>query len=240
MSKVSLFRRVYIWYRERYFWHLKKKSVQEIFTDIYKNNTWGGAPGTFYSGDGTHSSNAKIYIDNIADFIKKHHIRSVLDIGCGDFRIMSKILEKVEVDYTGADLVEDMLAHHREKYGNEKTRFVVLNAIKDELPQAELVTIRQVLQHLSNAQIQEILNKLSAFKYVIITEHMLTSDNVVPNLDKIPGPHIRTRVLSSVFIDKPPFNVKNPKVLFEYAEDEKVKSVLHPAVIRTYLIANAV
>ena len=144
------------------------------------------------------------------------------------------------MDYTGADLVEDMLAHHREKYGNEKTRFVVLNAIKDELPQAELVTIRQVLQHLSNAQIQEILNKLSAFKYVIITEHMLTSDNVVPNLDKIPGPHIRTRVLSSVFIDKPPFNVKNPKVLFEYAEDEKVKSVLHPAVIRTYLIANAV
>ena len=89
MSKVSLFRRVYIWYRERYFWHLKKKSVQEIFTDIYKNNTWGGAPGTFYSGDGTHSSNAKIYIDNISDFIKKHHIRSVLDIGCGDFRIMS-------------------------------------------------------------------------------------------------------------------------------------------------------
>lgn len=148
MFKIPFLRKLYLWYRERYFWRLKKKGVEQIFSDIYKNNEWG----------------------------------------------------------------------------------------TDELPDADLVTIRQVLQHLSNEQISKILSKLSKFKYVIITEHILLGDFTIPNLDKIPGPHIRTKVFSSVIIDAPPFKVKNATVLSEHRFDEKVKSKLYPAVIRTYLI----
>jgi SAM-dependent methyltransferase len=238
LFKIPFLRKLYAWYRERYFWHLKKKEVEQIFSEVYRHNQWGGPAGTFYSGEGTHSPGTLTYINNIASFIKEHDIKTILDIGCGDFSVMSKILEKADVHYTGADVVPELIQHHRQHYANDKTKFIQLNAITDELPDAGLVTIRQVLQHLSNEQIMQILRKLAKFKYVIISEHILLGDFVIPNLDKIPGPHIRTRVFSSVIIDAPPFNVKNAKVLFEYRFDEKIKSKLYPAVIRTYLITN--
>lgn len=238
MKKHSVLSRLYYTYRERYFWKLKAQPVEKIFTDIYKNNTWGGKQGEFYSGDGTHSPNVPLYVNVVEELIRKNNVKSVLDIGCGDFRVMSQVVDKVDVVYTGADVVEDLIKQHQEQFGNPKTKFIKLNAIDDELPDAEMITIRQVLQHLSNDQILKILPKLSKFKYVVISEHVLIGDDVVPNYDKIPGPHIRSRSLSGVYIDLPPFNVQNAKVILEVREDEPIKGKLHPAVIRTYLIEN--
>lgn len=218
MLKSLLLKKLYLWYSERSFWKLKNKTVTEIFTDIYNNTAE------------TYNPDTDIYIEQLVSFIKENNVQSVLDIGCGDFKIMARVVRKVDVNYTGIDVVEDMIKRHQQLYGAMKTDFLFLDAIDDELPDAELVIIRQVLQHLSNAQIQKILSKLSRFKYVIITEEMLTADTTEPNIDKIPGPHIRTSMLSSVFIDLPPFNVKNTKVLFEYFEE--------PTVIRTYLVTN--
>lgn len=198
----------------------------------------GGGKGTFFSGTGTANPNTSIYLDNLIAFIKEHKVQKILDIGCGDFSIMKQLTERVNVDYIGGDVVEDLIQHHQEKFQNTSTHFIKLNAIEDDLPDAELVTIRQVLQHLNNNQIQTILDKVAKFKYVLITEHVPITDNAEYNLDKIAGPHIRMRVNSGVFIDKPPFNIKNSTILFEYREDDKVKNKLVPAVIRTYLIKN--
>jgi SAM-dependent methyltransferase len=238
MKKHSFLRKIYYWYRERYFWGLKNKPVEQIFSEIYESNSWGGKPGEFYSGDGTYSPNVPQYINKVEEIIKTHNIKSILDIGCGDFRVMSQIVDKVDVMYTGGDVVKGLVDRNQQQFGNAKTRFLQLNAIDDELPQADLVTIRQVLQHLSNEQILKIIPKLSKFKYVLITEHVLIGDDVVPNYDKIAGPHIRSRSLSGVFIDLPPFNMTNAKVVLEVREDEPIKGKLHPAVLRTYLIEN--
>jgi SAM-dependent methyltransferase len=218
--------------------HPPVKDIKELFTDIYKMNAWGGEPGTFYSGKGTHHPKTIIYMKNIIRLIKSNNIRSVLDIGCGDFTMMSKVLKLVDVYYTGVDLVEEMIRHHQEAYRNASTRFMVLDAVVEELPEADMVTVRQVLQHLSNIQIQQILNKLRRFRYVLITEHMLSGDAVVPNLDQLPGQHNRSRLNSGVFIDKPPFNIMDSRILFEYRADEKVDNKIYPAVMRTYLIEN--
>jgi SAM-dependent methyltransferase len=238
MIKKLIPKKIYLWWKERYFRHLKDKKPEQIFSEVYKENTWGGEKGSFYSGAGTANPNTKIYLTNLIAFIKEHNIKTLLDIGCGDFSIMKQLTEQVTIDYTGGDVVEEMIEHHQSKFQNDTTHFIYLNAINDELPDADLVTIRQVLQHLNNDQIQKILNKLSRFKYVLITEHVPVTKDVEYNLNKIAGPHIRMRVNSGVFIDKPPFNIKNARVLFEYREDDKVKKKMVPAVIRTYLITN--
>ncbi len=238
MFKKLVPKKIYLWWKERNFRHLQNKQPEQIFADVYKENTWGGEKGTFYSGVGTSNPNTRIYLDNLIAFVKEHKIQKILDIGCGDFSIMKQLTEAVVVDYTGADVVEDLVNHHQLKFQNERTRFIQLNAINDSLPPADLVTIRQVLQHLSNDQIKKILGKLSAFRYVLITEHVPVTDDAEYNLDKIAGPHIRMRVNSGVFIDKPPFNITNTSVLFEYREDDKVKNKMVPAVIRTWLIEN--
>jgi SAM-dependent methyltransferase len=218
---------------------LKNQELEEIFTEIYDKNAWGGEPGKFYSGTGTHNSNTAIYVENVVRFIKERNIKSVLDIGCGDFTVMQQVTASAaDVHYLGVDLVSSLIENHRQKFQNDHVHFSVLNAVKDPLPQADLITVRQVLQHLSNAHIQVILQKLAQYKYVLITEHVPIGPDITPNLDKIAGSHIRIRVNSGVFIDKPPFSLPNVKVLFEYRHDDPVKGKLVPAVIRTYLVEN--
>ena len=229
-----------LWWRQRDFHQLQKKKVEDIFSEIYSKNTWGGKPGEFYSGSGTHNPDVQRYIDTVRAFIKEKNIRSVLEIGCGDFHISSQIIEGLNVTYTGTDVVEEMMKHHQGKFGRAGISFRYLNAIDDQLPPSDMVIIRQVLQHLGNAQISNILDKIQSFRYALITEHLPASEKPDYNVDKIPGPHIRMKFNSGVFIDKPPFNVRNTSVLLEYQHDDVIQKRIVPAVMRTYLVESRV
>lgn len=225
------------WWKERSFHSLKNKPVKDIFTDIYQHNVWGGEKGQFYSGDGTASAGSSAYIEKVRAFIRENQIQSITEIGCGDFSVTGKILENSVVRYTGVDIVEPLIAHHQQAYGTSRITFEQCNAIEDELPHADLVIIRQVLQHLSNDHISSILRKLTPFRFALITEHVpLTPEE--PNLDKITGPHIRMKLRSGVFIDQPPFSLRDTSVWYEYRHDDPVKGQLVPAVIRTWLVRN--
>lgn len=225
--------------REIRFKKYLKMSTEEIFSDIYKENIWGGKKGEFYSGDGTSDPNTDQYIRYVDEFIKERRIKSILEIGCGDFRIMKQVLEKNQMtEYLGIDVVEELIVYNQKKFTSRNINFLKKNAIKDELPNADLVIIRQVLQHLNNQEIDQILKKLIKFKYVLITEHVSISANTIPNIDKVTGPHVRTRYNSGVFIDLPPFSLPHTQVVCEFRFDEHVKKSIVPAVIRTYLIIN--
>ena len=80
----------------------------------------------------------------------------------------------------------------------------------DSLPTADIVLIRQVLQHLSNKEVQSIISKLSAYKYVILTEH-LPNGSFEPNKDIISGQGIRLKKQSGLNLLIPPFNLKIKK-----------------------------
>jgi SAM-dependent methyltransferase len=235
---MGLLKSLYLWWKDRHFRKLKSKPLEEIFTEIYEKNVWGGKPGTFYSGTGTENPSTQIYIAQLVRLINEKQIRSVLDIGCGDFTIMRQVIAQTGINYHGVDLVAPLVKDLQCKFETGNIRFSVLNAVRDPLPEADLVTIRQVLQHLNNEQIQSVLGKVCKFKYALMTEHVPVGKSVDPNLDKIAGPHIRMRVNSGVFIDQPPFSIKNVKVLFEYREDDPVKGKMVPAVIRSYFIDN--
>jgi hypothetical protein len=87
--------------------------------------------------------------------------------------------------------------------------FRSLDFIVDELPAGDIVFIRQVLQHLSNEQINRALQKLSThFKYLVLTEHLPGIPEFAPNLDKPAGPGIRTGLPSGIVLTKAPFNLK--------------------------------
>lgn len=236
---MGLIKSLYLWWKDRHFRRLRSKPLEEVFTEIYSKNIWGGKPGTFYSGSGTENPNTKIYISELKRLISEKGIQEILDIGCGDFTIMHQVIQQTNISYQGVDVVAPLITDLQGKYATERVKFTVLNAVSDPLPKADLVTIRQVLQHLNNDQIQSVLNKVSKFKYALITEHVPIGKSVEPNIDKIAGPHIRMRVNSGVFIDQPPFSMKNVKVLFEYREDDPVKGKLVPAVIRSYFIDNS-
>jgi len=147
------------------------------------------------------------YVAAVKNFLKSfEHPLTVCDLGCGDFNVGSKLVEFTE-KYIAIDIVPDLIAHNRGKYKAENLAFHCLNIVTDDLPIATCAILRQVLQHLSNEEVQEILSKLKHFNYLILTEHIPVGD-FVPNKDIISGQGIRLKQQSGLIITKSPFNFK--------------------------------
>lgn len=178
----------------------------QIFTEIYSHSRWtDDANDKFNSGLGS-SLGAFVdpYIQAIDKFVTGLDYKpSVFDLGCGNFNVGSR-LRPLFGTYHAGDVVEYLIERNKQYFNNLDVYFAVVDAEHDDLPDADIIMIRQVLQHLSNSTIQTILNKLKKYKYVIITEHDAT-ESITYNLDKITGPDIR-HPISAVDITCPPFN----------------------------------
>ncbi|WP_344712318.1 class I SAM-dependent methyltransferase [Winogradskyella damuponensis] len=175
---------------------------------VYDLHLWGGKDFDFYSGDGSH--NIKIvepYLHSVSTFLKSHNNSlSVCDLGCGDFNTGKQLINYTK-KYIGIDIVENLIERNKTLFKAENLEFHCLNIVEDELPKTDCVILRQVLQHLSNTEIQKIIKKLSHYKYLILTEH-LPVGNFTPNIDIISGQGIRIKKNSGVNLLEAPFNLK--------------------------------
>lgn len=192
--------------------------TKDVMDQIYELNLWGGKEFDFYSGAGSH--NPKIinpYIESVMAFFKTFKEPLVVcDLGCGDFNIGKQLLQCTK-KYIAIDIVESLINRNRTLYKQNHLEFHCLDIAKDELPPGDCIILRQVLQHLSNTEIQNVLNKISVCKYIMLTEH-LPLDNFTPNKDMISGQGIRLKQTSGVNILEAPFNfkIKDAKIINEY------------------------
>lgn len=200
---------------------------QQVFSEIYSGSIWGkDSKSEFYSGTGSDEPYARPYTDVITKFIKENKVSSIVDLGCGDFRIGSKITEENPVKYTGVDVVSDLIEYNNSHFASERINFRQVNIVKEKLPFGQMCLIRQVLQHLSNSDIQRILQKCKQYEYVIITEHHPLGDNNQPNVDKAPDGGIRLEWNSGVFLDHPPFDKRVEELLTVYPEVENNSKIV--------------
>ena len=188
-------------------------------TQIYEQHLWGGSEFDFYSGDGSHQPEIVVpYVNAVSSFLSEFDPPiTVCDLGCGDFNIGKQLLSFVQ-KYNAVDIVENLIKHNTHKFKASHLTFHCLDIAKDELPKADVVIIRQVLQHLSNKEVQQVLQKLRNYKYVILTEHIPIGD-FEPNKDIISGQGIRIKKQSGLNVLLPPFNfkVKEEKQLLSVA-----------------------
>jgi SAM-dependent methyltransferase len=185
-----------------------RRTPEQVFSRIYREGLWGKSGEQFCSGSGSSEEHAIAYVNVLERYIARHSIRSVVDLGCGDF-VVGRRIAALGVDYTGADVVPDLVRHNNERYGGPHVRFVHLDIVADELPRADLCLIRQVLQHLSNRQIARVLPRLRAYEHVVVTEHFPgPGASTIPNKDKPHGHDTRIEDDSAVFLDRPPFDLK--------------------------------
>ncbi|WP_350290013.1 class I SAM-dependent methyltransferase [uncultured Croceitalea sp.] len=184
-----------------------KMPVKKVMSEIYAKKKWGGAKYDFYSGFGSHSKKVvKPYVKTISNFLESH-LNSLLicDLGCGDFNVGSQLVP-FSKSYIGVDVVEELVERNKKLFINDKLSFKCLNIVEEELPKADCILVRQVLQHLSNNDIKKVVEKFKVYKYVIVTEH-LPKRAFKPNLDKITGANIRLSRNSGVVLHEPPFNM---------------------------------
>ncbi|TQI69996.1 methyltransferase family protein [Gramella sp. Hel_I_59] len=205
--------------------------TKEAMEQVYAMNLWGKGESAFYSGNGSHNEVlVQPYIEVVRNFLKAHHNKlSVCDLGCGDFNIGMQLLEYAK-HYIAVDIVPALINYNKTHFKFDQLEFRCLNIAADELPKGDVVILRQVLQHLSNPEVQSVLNKIKAFKYLILTEHQPASD-FIPNKDIISGQGIRLKKNSGLEITKLPFN-------FKFKTREELLSIPDPdgkGVIKTIL-----
>lgn len=216
----------------------KHLSLEQTFTKIYREKLWSSQKNQeFSSGGGTYDKMSIKYIDLVSRYIKNNRIKSIVDIGCGDFFVMRSIIENTKINYIGCDIVEELINFNNKMFARENIKFIKLDAVSEPLPDAEMCCVRQVLQHLDNKQISMIIDKLKKYKVVLITEHIPSLNKVHPNIDKTAGPDIRLYYNSGVYIDKYPFNL-DTQIVLEYKSDFKIQNRIIPAILRTSLLKN--
>lgn len=203
-------RGAYVLSRERK--RFGKLSPKEIFSTIYNERLWGSSTDSkheFFSGSGSLDEEiVNPYLIAVGDFFRSlDFIPNVVDLGCGNFSVGSKIRPLCR-NYIACDVVDRVVNWNREKYQDMKVEFKVLNIVDDELPQGDVVFLRQVLQHLSNHQIQCILLKIATkYKYLILTEHIPNSTMFISNIDKSTGQNIRLGIDSGIIVTDAPFSL---------------------------------
>jgi SAM-dependent methyltransferase len=182
--------------------------TKAVMEQVYELKLWGGEKIEFYSGSGSHQLNiVKPYITAVTSFLRSFKIPiSVCDLGCGDFNV-GKELVKYTKKYVAIDIAAPLIAFNKEKFKEPNLEFHCLDIAVADFPIRDCAIIRQVLQHLSNAEVQAIVNKLANFKYLILTEHLPKGD-FIPNKDIISGQGIRLKKKSGINLLAPPFHLK--------------------------------
>jgi SAM-dependent methyltransferase len=194
--------------RQRY---LSQLGIQDAFDEIYKKKMW--KQGDSLSGVGSEGTLARDYIQFVLDYAQKHNIQTVVDAGCGDFSVGSQLAPRFE-RYSAFDISPHVIEINKKRFAdlmsNHHVTFAVADMTTTALPACDLVLIRQVLQHLTNTQIEQILINLESSKWrrVLISEEVYDPENnQQPNID-LPSHGVANRVAleSGVFIDREPFN----------------------------------
>lgn len=163
---------------------LNQRLLSNTFNRIYAEGTWGkNVAGKGTSGTGSTLEITREYRAYLENFITTHNVRSIVDAGSGDWGFSSAV-DWGSASYLGVDIASDVVATVRSKYEKGNVRFQV-GDITDDLPAADLLISKDVLQHLSNALVHKFVsNNLTKGKYKWA---ILTNDRGTGNRDVASG-----------------------------------------------------
>jgi len=193
----------------------------DVFTNIYKTCAWGNNCDPAYegsSGDGSDVRfNINTYVPFLRNFIVDNNIKTVVDLGCGDFRCGPYIYDDLsELTYYGYDAYEKVIENNRSLHPNKKYTFTHLDFCnkKDLIESADLCILKDVIQHWTLSDITSFLDNLvenKRFKYIMITN---CCDQTQDNTDIAVG---EWRPLSCDFF---PLKKYSPIKVFRYYSKE--------------------
>jgi hypothetical protein len=154
------------------------------FSRIYADGIWrNGEVDLPASGRGSSLAATETVRANLPAFLNDLGVRTLLDIGCGDFTWMRTVA--LQQSYVGVDIVRSVVEKNSIEFDSSNRRFLYANAITDDLPDADAVLCREVLFHLSFADILQLLANVAARprRYLIAT----TDDVIGFNADAATG-----------------------------------------------------
>tara|TARA_Y100000817_G_scaffold176436_1_gene137785 strand:- start:1790 stop:2386 length:597 start_codon:yes stop_codon:yes gene_type:complete len=156
--------------------------MEESFSKIYSKNIWGGG-----SGSGSKMTrNNKKYIEILQGILDKYKIKTICDIGCGDWEF-SQFIDFGEREYLGIDCVLSVIEEDRERFKGDTIRFEHKTIGDDYIPEGyDLIIIKDVIQHWTDEDIMKYFSHIiEKNKYVFSTNgYKFMRDPTKNNLEK--------------------------------------------------------
>jgi SAM-dependent methyltransferase len=137
--------------------------MKAAFEQIYAENKW-----LYGSGEGSQWRHTRGYTAFLQRFLRKHDIKSVVDMGCGDWQF-SQFIDWAGIDYQGFDLVSSVVEENRAKFAVPNVRFELAAGDGSDLPSADLLIAKDVLQHWSNDAVKSFFPNFKKYRYCLIT-----------------------------------------------------------------------
>lgn len=151
--------------------------MEQVFSNIYENRKWGSNNKPEYNGSSGEGSdveyNKNTYVPFLKKFIVDNNIKTIVDLGCGDFRCGKLIYNDLDITYTGYDAYEKVIDYNSTLFSFPKYSFVHLDFCnnKEHILNGDLCILKDVIQHWSISDIYVFLDYLvehKKFKYILI------------------------------------------------------------------------
>lgn len=183
------------------------------FDEIYARNEW-----VYGSGEGSLARYNKRYVSFLQRFIADQKIKSVVDMGCGDWQF-SRYINWGAATYRGFDVASAVIARNQAEFTAKNVSFHLYSGNPAELPEADLLIAKDVLQHLPNAVVFDFLAALPKYRHALITNcGNPRADTVNCDIEAGAYRHLDLR--------KPPFNLQAAEVLVYSKPMHPVKHLL--------------
>jgi len=149
-------------------------TYEDDFARKYRTNAWKGSVSR--SGPGSEPIQTRAIASGLEGLITDLGIKTLLDIPCGDFCWMNTV-DLSGVDYTGADIVDEMLEDNRRQYPGRG--FEKIDLLKDSLPNADLILCRDAIIHFSDEDLATSLDAIarSGSTWLLATTYRETTRN---------------------------------------------------------------
>ena len=156
-------------------------SRKAAFTEIYDQNIWRNDESK--SGDGSTRRYTRGLVENIPKLINDLSIETFIDCPCGDYNWMRNVTFPPNCQYIGIDIVEAMIADNT-SFVDGNHSFLVADMVSDDLPDADIIFIRDCFIHFDNQLIMKALRNISRsnIRYIAVTNDLRE--------DRYPGQNI--------------------------------------------------
>jgi SAM-dependent methyltransferase len=169
------------------------------FRYAYHHNLWRGADTP--SGPGSSIEQTKAIADALPELCQRYEISSLLDVPCGSCDWIARV-KLPGVQYTGGDIVPEIVAAAEQRHGTSERRFLVLDLTCSPLPYTDLLLCRDCLVHLSYGDIANAIRNIreSKIEYILTTTFTAESKSC----------DIVTGDWRPINLESPPFSFPRP------------------------------
>lgn len=201
------------WFKTKELLFLRQnRDRSQRFGEIYRKRLWKNPESA--SGFGSTLAATEPTRKALADLIRDHSIGSILDAPCGDFNWMSHL--EFAGDYTGLDIVPELIAENNRLHGNARRHFAVGDIVLEDLPFADLVMCRECLNHLPLGDGKDALEHLAkATRKLLLVTHY---PQILNNAEQPASFRFR-----SLNLTLPPFNLRQPDHIIDESHFEAGK-----------------